>query len=333
MDAKITKQRLGKLLSYDWIKIVALAIAVIVFWSIIFTVTATQITPSQQFTVFNYYSNASLSDEFFRVYKRTKETNKFSYEIIEQGINDLTVGGIDTAYTLLEARFAISEGDIIFIPNANDLSTGQPSEEGGEPTYTTFMQQFFNVWHFNVYNVDVYLNGMREFVSAYYIDEDGIENNNYINGVFNEEKARADFIARVKKNKDKRFKKEEEIQNGVLAEFDRIEKYKNALIQFDAYLNEGVIELTPMSWTSADGKVKKEGNFAVNLCPDNNKTGELKRQVSYYSAEIDEYTAKDMHVMFFNLPNVENSFQYESLLYVNEVIAAALTATQQATAN
>lgn len=328
MDAKITKQRLGRLLSYDWIKIVALAVATVILWSIIFTVTSTQITPSQQFIVFNYYSNASLSDEFFHVYENTKKNNKFSYEIIEQGINDLAVVGIDTAYTLLEARFAISEGDIIFIPNANDLSTGQPSQDGSEPTYTTFMQQFFNAWHFNVYNVDEYLNGMRAFVSAYYIDEDQIENNNYINGVFNEEKARADFIARVKKNKDKRFRKEKEIQNGVLAEFDRIKKYKDAIMQFDEYLDEGIIELTAMSWTSADGAYKKEGNFAVNLCPTNGKTKELKRQLSYYSAEKDAYTAENMHVMFFNLPNVEDSFQYESVIYINEVISAALTATQ-----
>ena len=55
MDAKITKQRLGRLLSYDWIKIIALAVAAIVVWSLIFTMTATRITAAQQFSVFNYF--------------------------------------------------------------------------------------------------------------------------------------------------------------------------------------------------------------------------------------------------------------------------------------
>ena len=45
MDAKITKKRLNILLSYDWIKIILLAVAAILVWSLIFTMTATRVTP------------------------------------------------------------------------------------------------------------------------------------------------------------------------------------------------------------------------------------------------------------------------------------------------
>ncbi len=46
MDAKITKKRLGAMLSYDWLKIVGVAAAIIVVWMLIFQMTATRIMPS-----------------------------------------------------------------------------------------------------------------------------------------------------------------------------------------------------------------------------------------------------------------------------------------------
>lgn len=37
MDAKITKQRLGLLLSYDWIKIIGICAAAVLVWALLFT--------------------------------------------------------------------------------------------------------------------------------------------------------------------------------------------------------------------------------------------------------------------------------------------------------
>ena len=54
MDAKITKTRLEQMLSYDWIKIVAVALAAILAWSLVFTMSATRITTTQQFVIMNY---------------------------------------------------------------------------------------------------------------------------------------------------------------------------------------------------------------------------------------------------------------------------------------
>lgn len=326
MDAKITKKRLSRLLSYDWIKIVALAVAAIVVWSLIFTMTATRITPAQQFTVFNYYSNNALENGFYNVYNKTFLDGKFSYEVIETNVNDLTTGGRDYAGTLLEARLGTDEGDVMFIPNINDPSTKvEPTVEGGEPTYTTYMQGFFNNWYYYIADVDEYLNGMRAYLSAYYTDGDEVENNNYIDGTMNKEKVRADFFARINRNKDKRFKKSDEIEAGVLQEYDRIEKYAVALKQFEAWIADGTVTLTNLQVLDKDGNAIRDGNFAVNLCPEGGKTEKLKEQVFYYT-EDNAKTAKNMHLMFFNLAGVEDSFEYESLLYVNEVIKAALGA-------
>ena len=80
MDAKITKQRLSHLLSYDWLKIVGLIAVAILVWSLIFTMTATRITAAQQFTVINYTGNAALTGrEFSTTFQKFHRDGVFSY--------------------------------------------------------------------------------------------------------------------------------------------------------------------------------------------------------------------------------------------------------------
>ena len=54
MDAKITKERLGLLLSYDWIKIACICIAAVAAWLLLFTSTATRPTRGQAFELYTY---------------------------------------------------------------------------------------------------------------------------------------------------------------------------------------------------------------------------------------------------------------------------------------
>ena len=276
MDAKITKTRLAHMLSYDWLKIVGVAVALIIFWNLLFTMTATRARPSQQFTVFNHYANAAFSDEFHDDLAQAVNGGKtFSYEVIELTTNDLTIAG-DQVHTLIDARLQTDEGDVMFIPNINDPSTKvEPTVEGGEATYTTYMQSFFNGWFHYVANVDDYLNGMRIYLSAYYNAD----------GTLNKEKVRAEFLARIKRNNDKRFKKDDKIEAGVLQEYERIEKYAVALKEFEGYLADGTVTLTHLQVKDSTGKVYREGNFAVNLCPEGGKTEKLKEQVYYYTED------------------------------------------------
>ena len=85
MDAKITKLRLNRMLSYDWLKIVGTAAAVIVAWVLIFTMTATRITSAQTFTVANYVGNNSLSTGFTKSFNTAYADGVFSGEVIEFG--------------------------------------------------------------------------------------------------------------------------------------------------------------------------------------------------------------------------------------------------------
>ncbi|MBR4943356.1 MAG: hypothetical protein IKZ28_04925 [Clostridia bacterium] len=109
MDAKITKERLSRMLSYDWLKVVGLILAAILVWSLIFTMTATRITPAQQFTVVNYFGNVNAnSSKLIKVTGDAITEGVFSYEVIEMTSVDVP-GSAEHGSTVLEARIALTK--------------------------------------------------------------------------------------------------------------------------------------------------------------------------------------------------------------------------------
>lgn len=336
MDAKITKLRLSRLLSYDWLKIIGLATAAIIFWALLFTMTATRIKPAQQFTVFNYTYNNALSDDFFNSYNNALSGGVFSYEVIEGNTNDLAISA-DMANTLLESRLATDEGDVLFIPDINDPSTATEDENGQTQYRYSYLESFAASWMPYIKNLsrtdergffkemETYLNG---YYTAGFAQADSLDEN----------KVEADFRARIKANKDKRFKKEDKIAQGVQDEIARIKKYQKALVDFYGYLDKGYVQLTDItvySWEDPE-TVILQGTYGINLCPAGSTTmKELSKLVGYQQEYTDpetgetatKTTAENMNVMLFNL-GVEESFIYESLLYVNYIIESVCTELQ-----
>ena len=328
MDAKITKQRLTRMLSYDWLKIVGLAAAMIIVWVLVFTMTATRITPAQQFTVFNYSDNATLTDEFYRVYSKAYNDKVFSYEVIELNANDMTTSG-EYAGTILETRVATDEGDIMFVANRPDASTAFTNDAGEVEYERTQIQTIFRGYPTNFYDLDTYFDDLKTYLDGYY-------NGDIEKGTLDEEKVKTDFENRVRKNKDKRFKKAEQIEQGKADEVARIQKYRDAYLAFQGYLQAGLVEFVSVELKNANGEVVISGNFALNICPDESKMNKLKDYTFYYETEtvtaedgspVEEKrkTAQDMCVMFFDMPGVEDTFEYETLLFLNYMIELSRT--------
>lgn len=318
MDAKITKQRLARLLSYDWVKIVAVAVAAILVWSLIFTMTATRIRPSQQFSVFNHYANGPLTSDFYDEYARAAKKQVFSYEVIETNTNDLGATPQE-AHTLLEARLATDEGDIMFIPSTMDNSYTETVDGAEVPKYN-YLQSFLRGYIRYVYKVDDYFTNLETYLNGFY--DGGFEK-----GTLNKQSVETAFRKRAKANKDKRFKKESEIKAGVEKDIVRIEKYRDALVKFYAFERDGLVQRTKVTLSGEEFIADIEGNYAVNICPDETKLPGLKNLVYYSKTVINEqekeetlYTAQDMNVMFFRLAGVESGFEFESLLYLVDVI-------------
>lgn len=330
MDAKITKSRLAHMLSYDWLKIVGIAVALILFWNLLFTMTATRVRPSQQFTVFNHYANAAFSDEFhddLAAAVNGKET--FSYEVIELTTNDLTMAK-EQAHTMIDARLQTDEGDVMFIPKLDDPSTAK--KENGTTTYSAnYLQTFTMGYRYFLEDLDPenekvgYFYRLKTYLNGYYTQ--GYENAESLD----EAKIKSDFRARAKKNKDKRFKTEAQLQDGEQKDVVRVQKYRDALVKMEAFLESGLVKLEHVEITDEQGKVLYSGKFALNLCPDEDKTGNLKQYAHYVEIGKDEEgketyrnTAKDMCVMFLDTKGTEESFEFESLLYVVHIIEKSM---------
>lgn len=337
MDAKITKTRLSRMLSYDWIKMVITAAVLIFVWMLVFTMTATALTPAQKFSVMNYVGNVSFSNgDFYKTYEAACKNGVFSYEVIETSSEDLSIEG-SSASQILQARTAVEEGDVLFVADeydSRDIMTRESKDENGNPQYEyqfggTYLQSFLKGYFYQVYDVNEYLDGMRAFLAQYYEDGDYRSP-----GELNKQKIKDDFNARTKK--DKRFKKSAARAQGEKDEIARIEKYREALVKFEWYLEEGVVALTETVIEEEyfnDGSDLK-GTYSINLCPTLDKGGievdgkpameNLMNAVACKPFVYDENgklvygdaTAHNMNVCLFKFNGVGNGFQYECMPYI-----------------
>lgn len=325
MDAKITKKRLSHMLSYDWLKIIGACIVAIVVWTLVFTTSATRITPAQQFSVFSYKGNTTLGTKFHDSYNKAFNSGVFSHEVLELTTNDLTTAN-EYLHTILEARLATNEGDVIFVADAPDEESKY--EENGETKMLTYFQSFVGSWNYRLMRLDGeegYFAKMESYLNTYY-------NGDYEAGVLNKSLVESSFRARIKENKDKRYKNEAQINAGLEGEYNRFEKYRTALINFNEYLAKGYVTFTDITLQNANGESVTR-TYGINLCPTESMEG-LKDMVAYVEKVTDEngatktnITAKNMNVCLFDL-EVEEGFQYEGLLYVNYVIESYCTELQ-----
>ena len=337
MDAKITKLRLSRMLSYDWLKIVGTAAAAIIVWVLIFTMTATRITPAQTFTVANYMGNNSLSDGFRKAFNGAHKDKIFSGEVLEFSTVDLTSTG-EYASQVLEARVATEEGDVMFVsqlPNPDTAYTVEVEGENGEKVEETqyrhtYLETFLAGYRWQLHDLsleseDGFFKQMERYLNQYYTNGYTDENS------LNKQKVEEDFLARIKRTKDKRYKKQAEIQKGIDEAIDRMQKYQKALVAFYQYLEDGVVALTKTNYVaSEEERFSFEGTYSINLCPNTDTMGKLSEIVSYpmlYTTETGEeeitVSAENMNVCLFNMNGKEEEFRYEALLYVVDLIERA----------
>ncbi len=338
MDAKITKLRLSRMLSYDWFKIVLAAAGLIVVWLLIFTMTGTAITPSQKFTVMNYVGNVTFSEEFNKKYNSALFNDTFSYEVIETSIVDLAANE-SMAFELLLARTTVEEGDVIFVSDEHELvATNNFVETSNGTSYVyekgdNYLDQFVSNNRGSLFDINVYLTNLETFLNRYYGDYKTVEEPD-------EQQIRLDFNFRTKK--DKRFRKATARELGVQGEIARIKKYREALIKFNWYRAEKIVDVTETVVEDfyANGQ-EFRGTYAINLCPSLDKGGrkdvydatkpamhKLKAAVAYYPVvedseigfkremTLDAQTAENMNVCLFDFKGVADTFEYESLCYI-----------------
>ena len=357
MDAKITKQRLSRMLSYDWIKIIGIIVAICIVWSLVFTMTATQITTTQKFYVYNYLGNNGFSPEFKKLYDQTHK-NEFSYEILEKASEDLG----NEVNTILEARFAVGEGDLMFIAHAPNPKDSYKVGEGEEQQtlYYNYTETFAHGRARFLYSLDGvgahtdnYFTQIESYLSKYFFDGNGKAD--WENGTLDEDKAKADFRTRVKK--DKRFKTEAQLIVGEANDIKRLESYREALKEFYKYLKtDKIVQFETITYTDYNNEEQSITCY-LNLNPSKAKVGANGEKVFIdgnrvyeetvpndgltkylsYNEDLEQEngstkrnkTSKNMCVGFLSMNSleskyrVEEGFQTECLFLVNALIRAA----------
>ena len=343
MDAKITKKRLAHMLSYDWIKLVLAIVAAIVVWVLVFTTTATRITNTQRFVVCNYLG--------VQYGQKIKIYEGHSHEILEAEVVDNLRGGEETFYELFTANVEIGEGDVLMVANANTTKSEKKDEAGnpvldgeGNPVYeygNNYFEAFLKAYWHNCTRLDDsadgtqkgYFTQMKEYLGAFYEYSEtektfgGITMKvaNFDESTLNEQAVEQAFRARVKLTKDKRFKKEAQIAEGVQEDLKRIRSYASAYETFFENLEKGYIELTTVSIAITE-QFTLEGAYGINLCPTSIGTMDsLKEQFYYYDAD-GKQTAKNINALFLRLNGLDVNYQYENILYLNALIKDVCTA-------
>ena len=212
MDARITKQRLANMLSYDWLKIVGIIALAAVFFSLFFTMIGTRPTDGQKFYVYSY-NGLSVGGDFTQLQEKMKEDNVFAYEILDSGSESFTANKLygNAAFT---ARRAAGEGRVMFI---NDVR--KKDENGNENSQLLNLidnkgtpQETFGMF----LDPQKFLNECKDYLSAFFGED--------LSGDVNHEKVRETFMARNRK--DARFRSAAKREEGVLLEEARLEKLK-----------------------------------------------------------------------------------------------------------
>ncbi len=325
MDAKITKKRLSRMLSYDWLKIIGIAAAIILVWTLVFTTTATRIKKSQNFTVANYMGNYALSGGLSNSVVNALNDDVFSYEVIEVGTSDMAVEE-STAVQLLQARTATDELDLMFVSTQPQASTAYTvKNEAGEDVTVqrSYLEGFVGGYFYDLHNLNGengYFVQMANYLNAYYGDYAAE------NATLDTAKVEQEFRARVKKNKDKRYKKEKEIRAGVQGEIERFAKYRQALLDFIAYEEKGYVSITKTTYANietGEDLLADKGYYSINICPETT-TEDIKTNLSNivgYPVYNEDgvrigASALNMQVCLFDSNGKEETFRYEGLVYV-----------------
>lgn len=133
MDVKVTKKRFFNLVAYDWIKIVALSVAIVFVWILLFTTCATRATDGQQFYFVLYGDVSAKGNEDFEMLKKMKKDGDLSYDVLEYSVNSITKAGNYSAQYMLSLRNTTHEVDVFLIyAGATNKIVGLPEEKTDE---------------------------------------------------------------------------------------------------------------------------------------------------------------------------------------------------------
>lgn len=298
MDARITKQRLGNLLSYDWLKIllaIAASVAVLVMF---FTMVAARPTAGQTFTVYGYTDVVPGSDQTVLA-NRLQDKGVFSYDILkmqsESFYNNSYAGA---AY---EARRSSGEGTVMFL---SDYVSEADREAGKTGTLSMMASSaLIGDTMYLFYNPVKFMSDTEEYLASFFAGDWRAAE------APSDEAVRAAFEAR--NGNDKRFRySSEKYEKGVVQEEERILKLRADYLAVESAFESGTFTYT--EYTAEDGKTYP---IAINV-------GRLPSitELYYYVDESGNRSAEQLNLMIFDNGDNLGDLQYDTISFLKYLV-------------
>lgn len=304
MDARITKQRLGNLLSYDWLKIVGIIIAAAALISVLFTMIRTRPKDYQEYQVF-YYGDVVMTQEGSASLKDELE-KRFSFDILEVTSEGFTEARMGSAAFV--ARRGVLEGSVFFLSDfsasedeKSDFATMCTNGLAAPGTPSEAMGMFCEL--------PAYFEELEGYLVRFFGEE-------WRTGTLDEAEARACFLARD--SKDKRFKTAAQKETGVSLECERLNTLReNYLYVLEHGFEAGVGNAdSTLSFTDfvSDGYDTAEGHVdcAYPVGIDLSKFNRIT-DLCYY-LDADGHQAKQkLELLIFNNGSAFADMRYETV--------------------
>lgn len=330
MDNKITKKRLSDLLSYEWIFMIIIAVVAILGWELIYHVSSVQLTVGQKFKF--YYDESVVSVSNSELVKGLLERDTFSYDVIK-----LNTETLDSENNVLSSRLSIQDGDVIF----TDIKGIDKTVERDGVQVPAMVRAKVHVDSFSyvMYALDDMLEDAKTYLKDNFI-KDGQEID-----LVNIDDIKLERVFRQRMDGDNRYRKEEQIKEGIKKERVRIEKLIKDVKYFEDFIsdpaNESALfrytryEQTYNLATNEEDKEKyktwldseKEKIYGINIGAldelgkgiDATKILQLREPES-----AEEKLSKNVVLMAFDFKEYQPHLQYESLSFVCSTIQMLL---------
>lgn len=309
MDNKLTKKRLSDFLAYEWILTIIVAVAAIIVWELVYTVSAVRLTTGQSFKFYYDENVASLGDGYF--YEMLSD-DVFSYDVKE-----LSSESLNSNYNVLSTRLSVYEGDVIFTDSA--------AKEDGNVRAAELADQYG-------YNYERMLSDAKEYLKKFL--KDG-ETNMLVYDNLDEDKIIANFNVRAEKRVYKNALKAGEIS--YRNELERIKKLCAETSDFEKLLSCGkdglfyrytryeqsaknAQEKNKESYETLVGKEKEAGreNAVYGL-----ELGALsggRNSVTKYVKRAGKADAAGVTLLVFDFKSEQEDLQYEAIAFINAIV-------------
>ena len=321
MDNRFTKKRIVNMLSYDWLKMVALIVAIVFIWSLAYTIGAPRASKGQSFGISYYYGDNGFK---FKMgpedYGTTfKNAGVFSYDILDIEVREV---GAEYPEMLLMTTSIVQSGDVMITVDREDKVQDFKSE------FRFFVDRYAEeIYDFQTLIADA---------KSYCLSNDlvRLDNDKY---VLDEDKIQQFFAVRMQK--DPRFKKKggERYLQGVKDEIQRIKSLWNNAVMLEDCLNNHP-ELTyyyqrfeqsklanPKDYEGEEYQNQVSKNYGLNL--GSLHGGEYTVTDEFYYNLTDEEgktigrSANGIVLCVYNYKEYQPHLQYETIAFVNAVIS------------